>query len=61
MKNSEKEKVRNHKKNNNFKKAFKACQNGLKASSKKGSTFFLYQESRIRHFHKTIDNYIENN
>jgi len=53
--------VLNHKKNNNFKKAFKACQNGLKASSKKGSTFFLYQESRIRHFHKTIDNYIENN
>jgi len=41
--------------------AFKAGQNGLKASSKKGSTFSLYQESRIRHFHKTIDNYIENN
>ena len=41
--------------------AFKAGQNGLKASLKKGSTFSLYQESRIRHFHKTIDNYIAQN
>ena len=38
--------------------AFRSGQLGLKASNKKGSTFSLYQESRIRHFHKTIDMYL---
>lgn len=38
--------------------AFRSGQLGLKASNKKGSTFSLYQESRIRHFHKTIDKYL---
>ena len=38
--------------------AFRSGQAGLKAGNKKGSTFSLYQESRIRHFHKTIDKYL---
>jgi len=32
---------------------------GLKASAKDGMVFSAYQESRIRHYHKRIDDFIE--
>ena len=34
-------------------------QRGLKASAKPGVTTARYQESRIRHFHRTLGEYIE--
>jgi Ring hydroxylating alpha subunit (catalytic domain) len=33
-------------------------QKGLKASRKPGVTLARYQESRIRHFHATLDAYL---
>jgi hypothetical protein len=33
-------------------------QQGLKASHKAGVTFADYQESRLRHFHFTLDEYV---
>ena len=41
--------------------AFAAGQKGIECSKNNKITFSLYQESRIRHFHKTIDNYIAQN
>ena len=34
-------------------------QKGLRASKKPGVTLARYQESRIRHFHETLDAYLE--
>ncbi len=36
----------------------KRIQRGLRASKKPGVTFSNYQESRIRHFHRTLDEYM---
>jgi len=36
----------------------KRIQRGLRASKKPGVTLANYQESRIRHFHKTLDDYL---
>ena len=38
---------------------FGRVQRGLRASVKQRTTLARYQESRIRHFHDTIDAYIE--
>ncbi len=35
-------------------------QRGLKTSRKPGVTLARYQESRIRHFHATLDEYLSN-
>lgn len=37
----------------------KAQQQGFKASKKKGETLGNYQEVRIRHFHRTLDRYLQ--
>jgi hypothetical protein len=37
---------------------FARLQKGLKAARKKGVTLGNYQESRIRHFHQTLDEYL---
>ena len=34
-------------------------QKGLKAIAKQGVTLANYQESRIRHFHQTLDRYVD--
>lgn len=34
-------------------------QKGLKAGGKPGITLGNYQEARIRHFHQTLDGYLE--
>ena len=34
-------------------------QRGLRTSRKPGVTLAQYQESRIRHFHSTLDSYME--
>jgi hypothetical protein len=36
----------------------KCIQKGLRASRKPGITLARYQESRIRHFHATLDDYM---
>ena len=33
-------------------------QRGLRATRKRGSTLGLYQESRIRHFRRTLEEYV---
>jgi hypothetical protein len=33
-------------------------QKGLRATHKRGVTLANYQESRIRHFHNTLDSYV---
>ena len=37
----------------------KRIQRGLRASHKPGVTLADYQESRIRHFHRTLDEYMK--
>ena len=37
----------------------KRIQRGLRASRKPGVTLAAYQESRIRHFHETLDSYVK--
>jgi hypothetical protein len=36
----------------------KRIQRGIRASKKPGATMSVYQESRIRHFHKTLEAYM---
>ena len=36
----------------------KRIQRGIRASKKPGATLSVYQESRIRHFHKTLEAYM---
>jgi hypothetical protein len=36
----------------------KRIQKGVKATRKPGMTLAAYQESRIRHFHETLDAYM---
>ena len=36
----------------------KRIQRGIRASKKAGATLSIYQESRIRHFHKTLEAYM---
>jgi hypothetical protein len=36
----------------------KRIQRGIRASKKPGATMSVYQESRIRHFHKTLEEYM---
>lgn len=36
----------------------KRIQRGIRASKKAGATMSVYQESRIRHFHKTLEEYM---
>lgn len=36
----------------------KRIQRGIRASRKKGATMSVYQESRIRHFHQTLEEYM---
>jgi hypothetical protein len=36
----------------------KRIQRGIRASKKPGVTLSVYQESRIRHFHQTLDQYM---
>ena len=38
---------------------FARVQRGLRASVKETTTLSSYQESRIRHFHATLDAYID--
>jgi hypothetical protein len=38
---------------------FALIQKGLKAGGKPGVTLARYQESRIRHYHATLDGYLQ--